>query len=153
MSHKSVVALIQDTVSKLGDGIEFGDGRTSDFNIQGHQAKNIIWLDPLNAQPAYTVNGVSNYQKLWNVNLIFYQKDRVDSSPKEYNNILSSTDVILDKFVNTLNFFIDGSDDLVISGFNQQNFIKVTAHVLTGWTLTFNLLVPDSFEYCIEHDC
>lgn len=154
MSHKSVVALIQDTVSKLGDGIEFGHGRTSDFNIQGNKAKTIVWLDPLNAQPTYTVNGVSNFQKTWNINIIFYQKDTTDSLPKQYNHILDTTDTLVDKFVNLINLLDDDLYDfLVLSGINQQSFVKVTAHILTGWILTFNLTVPDSFDYCIEHDC
>lgn len=153
MSHNSVVALIKDTVSRLGEDIEFGHGRTTDFNIKGHKADTIVWLDPLNAQPTYTVNGASNYQKTWNVNLIFYQVDKPDSVPNEYNKILDTTDNLVDRFINDINFFINDSDFILLTGINQQSFVKVTAHILTGWIVTFNLVVADSFDYCIEHDC
>lgn len=151
MSHKSVVNLIKETAQSLADNIKFGYGLDTDFNVQRDKSYPFIWLDPLTASPEYTVNNTENYQKTWNVRMLFYQLDYKDSLPDQYSKILNDMDTIVDMFVQQLNgaySWETGPVTLTLSSISQQPFIKATGDILTGWIVTFNLTVPDDFNYC-----
>lgn len=159
MSHKAVSGLIKDTVESLQDNIQFFYGRASDFN---QVDKNIISvaLDPLTASATFSNNNVQDYSKTWAVQMAFWKIDTEDSIETQYQLILDETDSLVDRFINKLNNYAIESELsydlngelLVISGISQQPFIKATASVLTGWTVTFNIQVPDTFDYC-ANDC
>lgn len=144
MSHKGIRLLIEDTARSLGDDIQFTYGRDSDFNILRDKRYPFIQLDLLNSAASFSVNNVSNYSKGWNVFLLFHQLDNEASDQDEYKIILDDMDHLLDKFVQQLN----KHDDIIIQGINQQPFIKATADTLTGWTLSFQLIINDNWDYC-----
>lgn len=156
MSHRSVVQLLKDTAEMLEDRMQFGYGRTSDFNVKRDKQYPFIWLDPLNASPTYSVNSTENYIKSWSVRMLFYQLDSEDSVPKEYQTILDEMDIYVDKYINLLNqVYLKANerarvipDPIVITGITQDQFVKATADILTGWIVTFTLTVPDQFDYC-----
>lgn len=63
--------------------------------------------------------------------------------------------LIENQFIRKLNqFYVDArqgdliTEQIVIQNVNQQPLIKVTAHILTGWLMTFQIVVPDTFNYC-----
>lgn len=153
MSHKGIVSLFEDVSKKLGDDIEFLYGRTSDFNQLRINNQTAINLSPLRATPAYTDNDTQNYSKTWSVALGFYQMDKIASTPAEYQKILDDLDEMVDKFVNTLNFYMLKSDTIVIRNIRQDPFIKALADQLTGWIVTFDIQVNDDFNYCGLNDC
>lgn len=149
MSHKGIRLLIQDTAQSLGDDIQFDYARTSDFNQQASSRRYpFITLDLLNAIPAYTVNGVSNYMKTWLCSMAFYGLDTAGSTQDEYEKILDSLDDLVDKFLNKLNFYSAKSDVITVASINQTAFVKATSAKLTGFTLTFQLQQADDFNYC-----
>jgi hypothetical protein len=92
--------------------------------------------------------------------MIFYGYDKADSSEKEYSLILDQTDELVQKFSRVLqedlltdsNSLIETfqTQNISIDSFNKSPFIKLMADVLTGWVVTFNLTVPDQFDYCSE---
>lgn len=159
MSHKAVRTLIEDTVKSLQDNIQYFYGRASDFN---QIDKNIISvaLDPLTANSTFSNNNVQDYSKTWAVQMAFWKLDTEDSIETAYQLILDETDNLVDRFLNKLNNYAIESEltyDLngeliVITGISHLPFIKATASVLTGWTVTFNIQVPDTFDYC-ANDC
>lgn len=158
MSHQSVRLLLQDVAKSLADNIQFDAGRHSEFNI--HSAKGDItypwiWLLPITAQPQYAVNDVEHYQKVWNIALLFFDKDAFDATQGPSNQILDEQDETVDAFIQRLNDWSkiitrDTVGDVTLRGFNQQPFYKDDAGIHTGWLLTFQMIVPDSFEYCTE---
>lgn len=148
MSHKGIRLLIEDTARSLGDDIQFTYGRDSDFNLLRDKRYPFIQLDLLNSAASFSVNNVSNYSKGWNVFLLFHQLDNEASDQDDYKIILDEMDHYLDKFVQQLN----KHDDIIIQGITQQPFIKATSDILTGWTLSFQLIINDNWDYC-ANDC
>jgi hypothetical protein len=147
VSHKGIRLLIEDTSKSLGDDIQFTYARTSDFNILSDKRYPFISLDLLNAAASFTVNNVSNYSKIWSAQMAFYQLDKEDSTQEDYAKILDFTDHLVDSFVTKLNFF-SNNDEIIIQGIGQTPFIKATADILTGHLLSFQIIVPDNWDYC-----
>lgn len=148
MSHKGIRLLIQDTAKSLGDDIQFTYARPSDFNVLRDKRYPFITLDPISATPSYAVDNVSNYTKVWQCSMAFYQLDRSDSTQEDYAKILDFTDELVDQFINKLNFYTQQSDGILITGISQQPFVKVMADYLTGHILTFSIQTEDTFNYC-----
>lgn len=151
MSHKSIRKLIEDTAKSLVDDLQYSYGNDTDFNQDRKKSPVMINVAPLVSVPSYTVNGVQNYMKRWDVQMIFCKFDKEASSREDYSKILDDTDVFVDQFINQLNFFSAKSAEITLTFGNQQPFVKAQADILTGWLLTFSILAMDSFEYC--EDC
>lgn len=152
MSHKGIRLLLEDTAKSLRDDIQFDYGRTSDFNQLRDKKYPFIAVQPLNATAVYAVNNVSNYSKTYQVQMAFFQLDQERSSQDEYALILDEMNDLSDQFINKLNMFMYkcnlDSDTILLTGMNQQPFIKTTSDILTGYLMNFNLQVSDTFNYC-----
>lgn len=152
MSHKGIRLLIENTAKSLGDDIQFTYARPSDFNVLRDKRYPFIACDPITASVEFADNSVLNYSKSWSVIMAFYMLDREASDQGEYSEILDATDILVDKFINKLNTYAyetnTTSDDIIISGISQNPFIKATADILTGHTLSFTIQVSDDFNYC-----
>lgn len=153
MSHKSIRLLIEDTAKSLQDDIQYSYGKDTDFNQEQKRSLTLINTSPLSAVPSYRVNGTFNYMKAWSIEMAFYAIDSPASIGDEYAGILDRMDLLVDQFVNKLNFFSEKSDTLIIQNISQTPFIKATADILTGYILTFQILVNDNFDYCSINDC
>jgi hypothetical protein len=149
VSHKAIRTLLEETALSLADDIQFSYGTETDFNQSEKKGSILINVAPLVSVPTYTVNGVFNYQKQWNVEMVFYKVD--NSQEIEYTQILDELDELVDRFTNNLNSFQEKSDQIVMQAMNQTPFIKATAEILSGWLLTFQILAMDDFDYC--RDC
>lgn len=160
MSHHSVRTLLKDTVRSVSNDLEFHYGRPSDINMAPNKSLTRVETYLLEGRPAYQVNSSSNYAKTWNITMLFYKKDSTDSTEEEYCNILDDVDEIVDKFINKLNRAEEsGADDqllstdsITLSGFQQIPVIKDTTDIVTGWSLSFQMIVPDTFDYCSIYD-
>ena len=152
MSHRSVVALLEDTAKSLGDNIQFGYGRRSDFNLITNKRYTFIWAAELNASVSFAVNNTHNYQKRWNVTIYFSELDKPGSVETEYVVILNDLDILIDMFLNRLNDWSMKTTDTVgqitIQNINQRTNIKKDADITTGWIISFQLVTPDDFVYC-----
>jgi hypothetical protein len=152
MSHQSVRFLLRDVAKSLADNIQFEAGRESEFNNTKPESDRFIWLLPLIATPSFAVNNTHVYMKVWNVSLLFMQKDAFDANAKETTKIHDTQDEVVDKFLNRLNDWSqtqqDTIGDITISGILQRPFYKDQAGIYSGWLLTFRLEVPDDFIYC-----
>lgn len=150
MSHKSIRLLIEDTAKSLGDDIQFTYARTSDFNSLRDKRYPFISLDPLNVNSSFTANNTYNYTKVWSVLMAFYELDNADSDQSQYSLLLDSADILVDRFIAKLNFYSQQSDSIVIQAISQSPFIKATSDYLTGYTLSFQIIVPNDWDYCID---
>lgn len=152
--HEQLVSLIEQIVRTLADNIAFGYARESDFNVQNDVSLPYILLDPPTASSSFAVNNVYSLSKVWTVSMAFYQKDREDSTGDQYKKILDQMDVYVTRFVLALNEqYITleqtqalNTGNIIIQGINQSPFIKTTSQILTGWLLTFQVVVPDIYE-------
>lgn len=152
MSHRSVVTLLQDAAESLSDAIQFGYGRRSDYNLTEKKKNIMVWLLPLTATPAYTVNNTENYQKTWNCAVFFFQLTPSDTTEKEFTPVLHDLDELVDQFVNRVNDWSMKSADTVgavtLQNFQQYSVIKENADISTGWLLQFQMTTSDDFHYC-----
>lgn len=152
MSHKSVRTFIENTAKSLRDDVQYTYAMTEDFDVLRDKKYPFITLDMLPSTPQYTVNGTHNYMKAWACSMAFYQLDRKGSSPEVYAAILDEMDELLDQFLNKLNTYSYDSDKILIQNISQTPFKQATADILTGYLLSFTLLVQDTFDYC-DVDC
>lgn len=155
MSHQAVRELIEAKALAVADNVNFGYGRGSDFNQIKDKTYKYIWLDPLTSTILIGEDQV-NFVEQYNISLVFYGFDAPDSTQDQYKLILDETDVLVQKFLRDLqNDLLNDdttiqltSNNIAISGIAKQPVIKVMADVLTGWIVTFNLTVPDNYDYC-----
>lgn len=156
MSHQSVVRLIEHTAKSIGQNIQFGYGRRSDFNIIPDKSDHWIWLLPLTANPRYALNDVEMYQKQWNCIIIFLKHDPTDSTEVQYKPILDTLDKTVDTFIHRLNdWYLKQSDEVgavTLSGFQQSPIFKQDAGSHTGWFVSFQMVTDDSFDYCLDEN-
>lgn len=148
MSHKGIRYLIENISKALADDIQFTYARKSDFNQIRDKKYPFISLDPLSASSSFAVDNTFNYSKVWTAEMAFYGLDNAASDGDEYREILDEMDKLVDTFVTRLNFTSQDHDGLLITNINQQPFIKATKDILTGYYLTFNITVPDNWDYC-----
>lgn len=152
MSHKGLRTLLQDTAQSLGDDILVVYGRDTDFNQMRNKRFKAINIAPITAGAEFSIDGVYNYSKTWNVSIAFYDLDKEASLQSEYSKILDDIDVLVDSFITKLNFYTQQSDGILISSITQTPFIKALADILTGYILTFSVQLTDDFNYCLD-DC
>ncbi len=149
MSHKGIRSLIKTTARKLGDDIQFVYGRKSDVNQISDKKDIVIALDPLTSTASFAVNNSYNYQKIWTAQMAFYKIDHADSTEEQYAKILDDTDVLVDQFITKINS-LSQIELITIQGISQIPFIKALADVMTGHALTFQISVPDDWNYCAD---
>lgn len=159
MSHKAVRQLIRDTAKSLGDSIQFVYARKTDFNSMRDKKYPFIQLELLNSSAAYNDNNTT-LTSIYPVAMTFYQLDSLTGSEDATTNTLDITDDLVQKFIRKMNLFSFSEDDsvvvatknIVLTNFKMQSFVKMTVDCLTGWILTFDMEVPDDFDYCSLYD-
>jgi hypothetical protein len=152
MLYKSLYTLLKEAADDLPFDNEFAHGRCSDINIFADNNKStLIWLSPLRSTFTFQSQGnrlFSNYT----IEIAFYNQDSIDSTNEATRKILETTDKLATKYLLDLNQKVltssTISDDVTITNGNKESFIKVTKSILTGQLLTFNILLPDDFDYC-----
>lgn len=156
MSHKGLRLLIRDTAKSLADNLEFGYGKFSDFDQIRNKATTVIWLDLLRARPSFSNNNVQDFTKEWNVDITFSEICDADFIETQYSPVLDRMDNLIDQFINKLNMFSESGEEsgdittqeIVLSSFSQEPFVKLMSDYRTGYTLSFVIQVPDKFDYC-----
>lgn len=152
MSHKGIRLLIETTAKSLADNITFDYGRRSDTNMDRDIQYPLIACNPLSASASYAVNNVSNYSKIWQVQIAFLQLDNESSNQEEYSKHLDEMNKLADLFINKINFNAQSdcveSGEIVITGISQQPFIKIMKDCVTGYVMSFSIQETDDFNYC-----
>jgi hypothetical protein len=137
----------------MGDDIQFTYAEDSDFNVMKDKRYPFIVLGLINSNASYAVNNTTNFVKVWNITIAFYELDHAGSIQEEYSLILDKTDRLVDTFIQRLNFFsYNGDIDIVIFNINSSPFLKAMTDILTGHLLTFQIQAPDNWDYC-ENGC
>jgi len=155
MSHNAVRLLLKDTADNLSTAVSFGYGQASYFNKIKDKGYPYIWLDPLVSTIQVNEDNLLTTE-IYTCSVTIYKFDDPDSLPGAYELILDQTDEIAQEFIRDLNEKLEDNGSLAtiqranvtLSNISKQPFIKKMADVLTGFVLTFDLTVPDKFDYC-----
>ncbi len=158
MNHKAVRDLLSDITKSLDPTISFGYGRLSDFNKIRDKKYPYIWSDVVSKSGSYTDNAI-NLTSTYAVTLSFLDKDETANDENQTNPVLDKMMDLSDEFINKLNLsdFNESelatiTDTLQITNITQNRVIKDHADILTGWVVSFSLIVPDDFDYCSIYD-
>jgi hypothetical protein len=152
MLYKSLYNLLKEVADDLPFDNEFNHGRGSDLNIFADNNKStLIWMSPLRASGSFP-NQTNRLFRNYTVELFFYNQDDISGSNDDTRAILELTDKLATKYILDLNQKVldddNISDDVTITNISEEAVIKVNKQILTGQLLTFNILLPDDFDYC-----
>lgn len=152
MLYSSLYSLLEDTATNLPFNVEFAHGRGSDINIfSSNNESFLIWLSPLKSSGVFPNQGNRLFRN-WTIELAFYKGDTIDGTNEDTLAILETVDKVVLKYILDLNDSIqsntDIGDDVTITNYSQEPFIKVTKNILSGHLATFNINLPDDFRYC-----
>jgi hypothetical protein len=153
--HESVRLFLRDIVKSLRDDIQFSYSRQSDFNSSKDKNNVCVHLDPLSGTPQVVDTSIHTS---YSVAMLFYKQGLKDDTEEQFVPMLDDTADVLEKFLRKLNRYGEDEDgeintDVIqIQSIRQEPAIKVLSDVFTGWILTFNLIVPDTFDYCTIYD-
>lgn len=147
MSHKGIRNLLEQTALALRDDIQVSYAKETDFNQGPKKSDLMVNIAPLTFSATYADNNSFNYSVTWSVTMSFYKPDKAGEIYL-YPKILDETGDLVNRFVNSLNFFQSKSDQIIIQGVNATSFIDALADHLTGWLLTFQIQATDDFDYC-----
>lgn len=145
--------LLKSVADNLSFDVEFQQGRATDINIFAERKKSVlIWLSNFTATGTFPNKGNRLFRN-YRIELAFYQGDKHDSTNTQINQILFTTDKIALKYILDLNAKVatldNVYDDVEVLNYSQEPFIKFSSHILTGQVVSFNLTLPDDFDYCV----
>lgn len=149
MKRSEIRSLIESGVTLLNNAnaqIGFDSGRITEFNSTRSNEYPYVWLESLETDPDLTDTGLPIDN--WQINLHICKKDAMDSTPKQYEDIIDECDFIAQKLIYRYNNIIKGLNTATISGYSRVPFIKKHADCLTGVLLSFVLNVPDKTSMC-----
>lgn len=156
MSHQSVRILIRDVALTIADNINFVYARLTDFNQIRNKQYPFFQLEPLKSQANFNASNVT-LTRTYPIVVNIYKLDAMDGTEDETTQILDETDVLCDQFIRLMNKISMNedttikvsTDTIVLSGIRFDPFIKTfTADVTSGFKVSFNMEVPDDFDYC-----
>lgn len=159
MSYQAVRILIEDTIRSIDDSVMFAHARDSDFNSVGIREDKRVQLTPMEplTEPATAEH---NSTKTFTIKMVFYKLDSLSTAEDFTTNILDEMDILSDKFIHKLNVFtleyesaeVSSSTIEIVNMQPKRPVIKVTADCVTGFIVSFGLIVPDVFDYCSLYD-
>ncbi len=122
MSHNSVRTLLSDVAKSLADNIQTGYGRRSEFNMIERKCYPYIWILPLQASRRLSTSNTKT--KTWNCAIVFLSDDTVGANEKESAKILDEMDILVDKYLNQLDFwYLRMQDDMGVITLQNDNQI------------------------------
>jgi predicted component of type VI protein secretion system len=166
VNYLSLYEYIRDISQNIDYSVRFFHGRKDILNLQYEKEPVYVYLLPFQSSGNYTTAQQAN--ETWQVNFMVYQKDQPDTAINQNDpeslqvemEILTTTEEVVDKIIHYINYPIFPVDDatsealqaasefITILNFTKVPAIKDTAQILTGWLVTLNLQVDDSFNYC-----
>jgi hypothetical protein len=145
MTRTEIRDFLQAGVNALTPVPEFGSGLVSDFNsIRSHEYP-AVWQVVAQVTAELTISAPLDS---WEIDLIVAQKDRMDSSPSEYEHIIDDCDLIAQKLVFQYRDQVSGYKLVTMTGVSREPFVKKYADCLSGVNLKFTLVVQNNTNVC-----
>jgi hypothetical protein len=161
MNYNALYKYLRDISQSLDLSVKFFHGRKEILNLTSPNQPLYIYSLPFTSTGSLT-GSTQQVNETWQANLIFYMQDQGDSAIDQNNEnsiqseieILTIAENAASKFIHYVNAnqlnddLSDAADQLTVVSFTKSPAIKDTAQLLTGFLVTINILVPDSFDYC-----
>lgn len=145
MTRTEIRDFLQAGVNALTPVPEFGSGLVTDFNsIRSHEYP-AVWQVVAQVTAEFTISAPLDS---WEIDLIVAQKDRMDSSPEEYEHIVDDCDLIAQKLIYQYRDQVSGYKLVTMTGVSREPFVKKYADCLSGVNLKFTLVVQNKTDVC-----
>ena len=165
MNYQALHDFIKDISGNLGLTRKWFHGRKPNITETTPDRPLYVYCLPFRSNGNLT-NQTRQVNETWEVNVIFYMQDRAESGIDQNDQdkmqdeirILTICEEAANRFIHFMNEnelsddLSDAADQLTVLSFTKAPVIKDTAQMLTGFIVTMNLLVPDSFVYCCPVD-
>lgn len=154
-TYKAVHDIIKSACEELSRSkmkVKFNHGLASDFNVVEEGKMPIVWLLPMSRTFAF----INQIRKQWTYTCVvsIYLNDKIDSTPAQQLKLFDQADLIGDTLltiINQMTVTTDAlSDVVVVQGGQAQAGSRSTAWVATGHVFTFQMIVPDTLDYCCD---
>lgn len=146
MTRAEVRNLIGQGINALGNQIEFGSGRISEFNKEKDKDYPFVWLESLSVNT--DINNQGAYSDNWDVKLHIAMKDQPDSKAEEYEEIVDACDYIAQQLTKQYADILDSAKLVSFDSAKREPFIHKHADDTTGVILTLSLTIPDTTNVC-----
>ena len=159
-SHESLVLFIKDVARSLADNVRFGYGSLDEFETLRNKRYPYIWLDPLEGGFPEGESKISSNIS-WKVSIKFLKLDDKSGNESETATIWDETFELMEQFIHKLDEKILGDEDNIddiqsnnieISNTSFKTHRKVSSDLVSGWTVTFELITNTEFSYCSLYD-
>lgn len=137
MKRSDIRAFLESGVNNLANTMRFNSGRITEFNSDRSNEYPYAWLEPLVKQG-----------NTWLVILHIAKKDKMDSSPKEYEAIVDECDFIAEQLLRKYQITFSTYPQLTIENDTRTPFIHKHADDTSGVILTFDLLDFSPSDVC-----
>lgn len=145
MTRAETRELIYKGIKALGNEIKFNSGRLSEFNKEQKEYP-FIWLESLSAGRDIITQGADIDN--WEVSLHIAKKDKPDSIPEEYEQIVDECDYIAQRLIGQYKSILSYAKLVTLSGVGREPFIHKMADDASGVILSFTLSSPDKTSVC-----
>ncbi len=146
MTRSEVRDLIEQGIAALGNQIEFGSGRISEFNKDRDKDYPFIWLESLAVDT--DINNQGAYSDHWDAKLHIAKKDQPDSKASEYECIIDECDYIAQQLTRQYADILDAAKLVSFDSAKRDPFIHKHADDTSGVILSLSLTIPDTTNVC-----
>ena len=145
MTREQVRTYIEDGIKLLSTNLGFNSGRITEFNSERSNGYPFAWLESLSVS-----SDIPNQTPIdtWSIVIHIAQKDAMDSKPDDYEAIVDVSDYIAQQLQKKYNAEVSGFKLITMEGMTREPFIKKHADCLTGVIFSFNLIAPDTANFC-----
>ncbi len=146
MTRAEVRALIKQGINALGNQIEFGSGRITEFNKEENKDYPFVWLESLSVTTGINAQGANTDE--WDCKLHIAKKDQPDSKADEYEQIVDECDYIAQQLIKQYADLLESAKLVSFESASRIPFVHKHADDTTGVVLSFTLIIPDTTNVC-----
>ena len=147
MVRTDVRNFIKAGVDALNRSYPFNSGRITEFNSSRNNEYPFVWLESL--RTSTTINqATTNPFEAWEIVIHIADRDKPDSTPEQYEDLVDLCDLIAQQLIRQLNIELMYSDLVVLENIEREPFIHKHADNTTGVILSFTLVDYRSTNVC-----
>lgn len=151
MTRSEIRTFIEDGAKLITPQVSFGEGRRSEVHTMNNEAQDVIvWRMTTTGEEAGSqiTQGQGNPFDSWPIQVYVLKKDRLDSKPSEYEELIDDCDLIAKKLIAKYQITVTNWDLVMIEDIGRAPIIKQFDVPLTGVLLTFTITSPDKTDVC-----
>lgn len=139
MKRQDVRSFIAAGVQELASNYPFNSGRYSEITQSANNSAHpFVWLESLSTGTTFSVNG--SMGENWNIIIYIIDKDKIDSTPEQYEAIVDKCDFLGQQLIHILDQNLPDSHKMFLDAISREPHIKKFSTSSTGIILTFTLI-------------